>query len=37
MSTSGKPQTIQSVKSELGKAKPAAQNRTLHLGRQRTE
>ena len=37
MSAPGKAQEILSVKSELSKAEPAAQNRTLHLGRQRTE
>ena len=37
MSAPREARDILSVKSELSKAKPAAQNRTLHLGRQRTK
>ena len=35
MGAPGEAQIILSVKSELSKAKPAAQNQTLHLRRQR--
>ena len=35
MSAPGETRMILSVKLELSKAKPAAQNRTLHLRRQR--
>ncbi len=37
MSAPGETQIILSVKSELSKGKPTAQNQTLHLGRQRTK
>ena len=37
MGAPGEAQIILSVKSELSKVKPAARNRALHLGRQRTK